>query len=185
MNDELKALLNEVRDLYVRRLTAVVAELATDGSEVLSERVLYDESGSVAEEGPFLLPMRVDAVVVGGEEAETVSIDSKQMLSFPPMLDTVSGVELEVRKFTWDAVRIRVEPASLTLDPLFGWFREHFAADKNGDGVLGVVHVMSDPAADGDALTFDVDLGTAPVDAFEALLDACRTAGAKRILVGG
>ena len=46
------------------------------------------------------------------------------------------------------------------------------------------VHFLSDPEISDGAVTFAVDLGTAPVETFEGLLDALEMTGAKRCDIG-
>jgi hypothetical protein len=43
---------------------------------------------------------------------------------------------------------------------------------------------MSDPILQGKTLTFSVDFGTSPVEAFEEMIDALRNTGAAEVEVG-
>jgi hypothetical protein len=46
------------------------------------------------------------------------------------------------------------------------------------------VHFISDPEISTGAIIFTIDLGTAPVEAFEDLLDALESMGAKHCEIG-
>ena len=47
--------------------------------------------------------------------------------------------------------------------------------------ISGVIHFISDPKREDVATIFEVDFGSAPVEAFEELLDAFQASGAKKI----
>ena len=48
----------------------------------------------------------------------------------------------------------------------------------------GAVHFLSDPEVTNRTIKLEADLGSAPVEAFEELLDACVLAGATNVLIG-
>ena len=52
------------------------------------------------------------------------------------------------------------------------------------DDLSGVVHFMSDPESQGDCYLVTFDLGSAPVETFETLLDAFISVGAKSVEIG-
>jgi hypothetical protein len=70
--------------------------------------------------------------------------------------------------------------------PLQAWFHRWFRPDEDGtgDSLLGAVHFLSDPKVSEYKVGFEVDLGSAPVEAFEELLDAVEALGGRRCEIG-
>ncbi len=66
-------------------------------------------------------------------------------------------------------------------DWFIGWFQEN---DPTDDVLLGGVHFLSDPEYEHDYSQISIDLGTAPVESFEELLDAIGQMGATRVQIG-
>ena len=65
------------------------------------------------------------------------------------------------------------------------WFRAWFEGDDGtSEPPFGVVHFLSDPDQVGETTRFSIALGTAPVEAFEALRDAVTTMGFREARVG-
>jgi len=62
-------------------------------------------------------------------------------------------------------------------------FHESSPSDVLED-LSGVVHFMSDPELQGDRYDISLDLGSAPVETFESLLDALVLVGAKSVEIG-
>ena len=77
-------------------------------------------------------------------------------------------------------------PETTRWQPLQHWFWHWFKenAGEHNEALAGAVHFLSDPEVSDGAVTFAVDLGTAPVEAFEDLLDALETMGARRCEIG-
>jgi hypothetical protein len=143
----------------------------------------------VACEGALGLPLRVDLVTIsGGEVGAQFRIDSGRMITFAPFSFEWEGrLRVRLMAFTWDCLNFRVVPAREDWGPLVTWFREWFDKEGEGEaGTLGVVHFLSDPEAETDGtVRFQADLGTAPVGAFEGLLDAVAALGVAEVVVGG
>lgn len=178
-------LIDAVRDSYLRQFQAAVAEQLRVAGRVLTEVALRDGSGAPVGEGLLQLPMRLDIVPMqGGQPGATVSVDSESRMGFKTV-EFLWGRQLRVSlsSFCWDNLRADLSVAE--WKPLQQWFLKWFSAADDGDGEpLGVVHFLSDPkpAPVGHSLT--VDLGTAPVQAFEELLDAVEASGARTIVIG-
>jgi hypothetical protein len=120
--------------------------------------------------------------------ATTLSIDTERMLSFES-ISFMSGAGLEVRlgPFQWQAMRLRVQlPETARWQPLRHWFWRWFKekASEHNEALTGAAHFLSDPEVSDGTVTFAVDLGTAPVEAFEDLLDALEVMGAKHCEIG-
>ena len=70
--------------------------------------------------------------------------------------------------------------------PLKEWFWHWFQQEEDGgeDSLLGAVHFLSDPEVSGKMVVFEADLGSAPVEAFEELLDAVASLSVKQCEIG-
>ena len=178
-------IIDAVRGGYLRQFEATTAEQSAQG-RVLTEVALRDESGAPVGEGSLQLPMRLDIVPMrGGQPGPTVSVDSESRTDFEPV-EFAWGDQLHVRlaPFWWDSVRVTLSIDDWTL--LRQWFMKWFRADVDGDGqALGVVHFLSDPEPGASGYSLTLDLGTAPVQAFEELLDAVEASGATAVAIGG
>jgi hypothetical protein len=182
-------LLDQIRQHYLDRLEAAAEQLrSAGGTEVVLEAALRTRDGSPAVEGTLGLPLRIDvAVIKDGEVSETLNVDTETMLSFDPLQFDWGALAVELHPFAWDAASFRLEgvEAEGGWRPLQDWFWRWFLADEEeGDEPLGAVHFLSDPDLTAGHADFSVDLGSAPVEAFEELLDAATALGAGRCLFG-
>lgn len=177
-------LLDAIRKAYVERLGAAVR----GDEDAIPEPALRTKDGSLAREGPLSLPLRGD-VFSGGQ---VVSVDSDRMVSFEP-LEFVweKSLRVELRPFHWDSVPVEFKGIGFRTDwrTLVNWFEVWFDGEEqrrpDRDGLLGVVHFLSDPKQSEESVTFSVDLGSASVEAFEELLDIAVKLGAGGVTIGG
>ena len=182
---KLGELLEKVREVYVDRLTKAMA--ASPGAT--PEPVLRRRDGTVAREGALSLAMRADFAREAGASHETVSVESVSLARFEPLRFEWSDVPVELGPFFWDALRLSLVgvPTVVPFDALRDWFERWFDADAeatHGGSVEHVVHSMSDPVATPEGCELEIDLGSAPVEAFEELLDAATSLGPVRVTVG-
>lgn len=185
-------LLEMVRQDYVDHLQATAGELAADGARVVYEVPFRDENGGIATEGALKLPARIDLAVGKNGKVESVQVEAEGVFRFDGSVDLTweNGMAVQVFPFGWDLMPVRLEGLGSSPDwaPLQQWFERWFmeAGEEDGDGsaVREVVHYLSDPdvAAEGAKLT--ADMGTAPLEAWQDLLDACAACGAKKVVVG-
>lgn len=182
-------LLDQVRQYYVDRFIKTRDELlAEQNTRLILEPELRGDDGIVITDGVLQLPLRTDMAVIKDAAAKTLSIDTERMLSFDPV-SFIWGAGLAVRlgPFQWQAVRLQVAlPETTRWQPLQHWFRRWFKenAGEHNEALAGAVHFLSDPELSDGAVTFATDLRTAPVEAFEDLLDALEMMGAKRCEIG-
>jgi hypothetical protein len=185
-------LLDEVRAFYLKEFASAAAYLAEDGSEVWFEPAIRDEQGNLAYDGPLNLPMRADLISVrDGEPQDRLQVDTEAMLSFDAFsFEWPGGVELRLAPFQWEVCAVRAKCVKVPVDwsPLKRWFLKWFDTEDtnkpNPQGFFEVLHFMSEPTLQGQTLSVSVDLGTAPVEAFEELIDALRNIGAAEVEVG-
>jgi hypothetical protein len=190
---KLGELLDEIRQYYLERLRAQIAKERAGAAQVISEPSLRNAAGDVVREGPLSLPLRVDITVVDrGGSSRTLRVETPQQLSFEPVeLQWSSRLSVTLAPFSWNAcpVALCVEQNTETnLAPLIDWFERWFDADDTFEadelGISSVVHFMSDPSVDDNEVSFQVDFGSAPVSAFEELLDAAEQLGTESATIG-
>lgn len=179
-------LFTQIRELNVRAL----ARALTLHPDAHVEPTFYTDDGDIAVDGPFDLPCRMDLIpVVDDEAGESVMVTPPTALSFDPLTVTLAGgVEFIVSPFGWDQAAFTVSlPVGSSLEPLLQWFWHWFdEADDNDpgpDGLYGVAHYLSDPEFAGGKLAFEVDFGSAPVEALDDLVAVLVEMGATRIEV--
>jgi hypothetical protein len=181
-------LLDNIREHYLSRFSAELDSRAAAGTRVLTEVAFRDASGAPSSEGPYDLPARSDVVVINdGKATEVLNVDTDTMLSFQPISFDWDSARVTLGPFQWNWCEVHVAGESVAAEPIVAWFRSWFRDDEDGSpgNLLGAVHFMSDPEVDaGNHLSFAVDLGSAPVEALEELLDATRSAGANEVTVG-
>jgi hypothetical protein len=84
-----------------------------------------------------------------------------------------AGLEVRLGPFQWQAMRLQVPlPETTRWQPLQRWFWRWFKenAGEHNEAPAGAVHFLSDPEVSDGAVTFVVDLGTAPVEASRTCL---------------
>lgn len=178
-------LLDAIRDQYLGQFRARL------GPGWLAETAYRLGHGELAREGPLRLPLRLDLVEMTEAGGKPVAVDSEVMLSFEPFeVEWAGGLSVRVQPFVWDYCIVRC--TGLTASPdwkhLTDWFEHWFDPEDirpaGADGLSGVVHFLSDPEPDGSGFRFQLDLGSASVEAFEELLDALRDSGAAQVQIG-
>jgi hypothetical protein len=181
-------LLDRIRELYLAAFVAEAERRRRPGVRVQCESTLLTASGEPACEGALGLPLRVDLVVLsGGEVVEKHRVVSGRMIAFAPIsFDWVGRLRVRLGPFFWDCLDFRIPaPPGADWGPLAAWFREWFDEEDEGeDGLFGVVHFLSDPQTEDGGVCFQADLGSAPVEAFEGLLDAVAALGAPEVVIG-
>lgn len=179
-------IIDAVRANYLRQFAAAVAEQCSVAGRVLTEVAIRDKSGAPVGEGTLQLPMRLDIVPLsGGRPGPAVSVGSESKIVFAPAkFRWGEQLRVTLMPFWWDSAHVSVSVTD--WEPLQHWFIHWFSPDDDGDGQpLGVVHFLSDPEPDSVGHSLTLDLGTAPVQAFEELLDAIGACGATAVVVGG
>jgi hypothetical protein len=185
-------LLDNIRERYLTEFRDCIAYVKQNGMEAMCEAAYCDENGAMAREGILHLPLRLDVVgVADGEAKDTIRVDSDSMLSFEPIdFDWRGGLPIRLAPFHWDSCHVRATgiQKAANWSHLRRWF-DHWFDDEDtrhpdGDGLCGVIHFLSDPKQEGAATTFEVDFGSASVEAFEGFLDALQDSGATKIEIG-
>lgn len=183
-------LLDQVRQYYLDRLVAAAEEKARNKkTSVILEPALRNQDGVAVVEGALQLPLRKDvAVLQKGVVKELLTIDTQGMLSFEPIAFTWGkSLRVVLGPFQWQQMPFRIpHPRKKVWKPLQSWFWRWFKEEEDGgdEGLLGTVHFLSDPEVSEKTVLFETDLGSAPVEAFEELLDALAALGIKQCEMG-
>ncbi|MDB6028230.1 MAG: hypothetical protein JWM68_4453 [Verrucomicrobiales bacterium] len=192
LNMTVHELLHEIRSYYTRHVLEALAETPSEGSRVMREAALRDANGTLTSNGLLGLPLRHDLYLISAtQDPECFELDVNGLLSFEPATFNL-GEEMPVLRmapFQWDRCLLRVTGLWVAFDRqiLRDWFHRWFDGDDthqpNEQGFFGVVHSLSDPVIEGEVITFQIDFGSAPIEAFEQLIDVFQTLGATRIEV--
>lgn len=173
-------LLAKIRDFNVAALAAEIAR----SPGAIAEPALRTSDGELATDGRLALPVRVD---LAREGDGTVMVDADRSVSFEPFsLDR--GLLLTVHPFGWDYLSCSVDRAASDVGPslrewYLSWFDTEDRNEPDSTGLFGVVHFASDPAPTGSGCSFFLDLGSAPVDAFDSLVASMSQAGVTAMTV--
>jgi hypothetical protein len=184
-------LLNQIRDYYVSRFIDAFHEHSADGDATIAhEPAFCNADGDIITEGQFALPARGDLLIIrDGVVSDSIRIDTDGMLSFEPIAFEwpESKVHVDLRPFQWNWMQLRIYGLRPDVDwtPIHDWFIRWFQEnDPAADELLGGVHFLSDPERIDELSQLSIDLGTAPVEAFEELLDAIGQLGTDRVQIG-
>ena len=184
-------LLDEIRDYYVNRfIDAINEQSLADGVALTHEPAFCDSNGDVVIEGELAVPSRVDLLVISdGAVSDSILIDTDGMVSFEPIAFDwpENNLNVDLHPFQWNWMQVRIFGLKTNTDwaPIRDWFIGWFQENDPTDGeLLGGVHWLSDPEYGDDYSQLSIDLGTAPVESFEELLDAIGQMGATRVQIG-
>lgn len=184
-------LLDEIRDYYINRfIDAINEQSLADGVTLTHEPAFCDSNGDVVTEGELAVPSRVDLLVISdGAASDSILIDTDGILSFEPIAFDwpENDLNVDLHPFQWNWMQVRIFGLKTNTDwaPIRDWFIGWFQENDPADGeLLGGVHWLSDPEYGDDYSQLSIDLGTAPVESFEELLDAIGQMGATRVQIG-
>ncbi len=186
-------LLEMIRQDYIDHLTATAEDLEAEGAEVMFEPAFRDDKGEVALEGVLKLPARVDLLAKrvedGKEDVEPVQVAAEGVFKFDGGIDVTweNGMKVKVYPFGWDMMPVRMEGLGdvANFEPLQQWFWRWFAEPEELEGpAQEVVHYLGDPETKEGVTLLMADMGTAPLEAWQDLLDACAALGAKSVTIG-
>lgn len=186
----LSDLLTRIRDYYVDRFREQLkVPPESPEHQIQSEDVVMDLNGKPQTEGFLDLPLRIDLLVIEGKEAsKTIIVDTEKLLAFQPFSVMWQHLAVRIAPFKWNSLRLTCTGVDrlVSWEPLKEWFHQWFMPRESvhAKEPAGVVHFLSDPTWDGDLVTFTADLGSAPVAAFENLLDALAKLPIKQVQFG-
>lgn len=180
-------LISAIRHPYVTLLAETAAAQAC-----VVEPALLDKDGDVMPEGTLNTGSRLDLVMTGEDgDDEAVRVDSSTQLAFEPFEFDIDAMRVVVAPFAWDWASLDIEglPEDVAHEVLRDWFVRWFEEDESNvlddNGLLGVVHFISDPVERPEGgVSVNVDLGSSPVEVIDDLLFRLLDAGANRVGIG-
>jgi hypothetical protein len=186
----LTELLEQIRREYIEQLYAIIDEknMVSD-QRVIPEPALRGEDGRLALEGELELPSRTDIAVLQGDDLlEMFNIEPGKPLPFDAVeFDWGKTLHVDMGPFSWQAFGVAMpRDEGYVWAPLQDWYWKWFHEEDDSDSaeLMGAVHYLSDPAIEGDIVQFSIDLGSAPIAAFEELLDAISASGVSLCAIG-
>ncbi|WP_314971992.1 hypothetical protein [Comamonas testosteroni] len=146
-----------------------------------------NSDGTLATEGAWSLPCRVDAIPASENSAEPAKVDSQTRLEFEPIHFRLGDSAVERQPFVWDWLSLQVQGLAeeKASNALIDWFNDWFDRDDENEpdkvGLQQVVHFMSDPQVLAEGVKATMGLGSATVEGLEDLLLALSYAGAAQL----
>ncbi len=145
---------------------------------MVPEAALRDKDGKLLRRGTPMTPVRVDLVtLLNGQVRDGMDIESETMPGFPKFsLRWKHVLPVVISPFAWNACPVRMVQADEGIEPITEWFEEWFDADEvktpGEDGLLGVVHSIRREPGEASVVHLSIDLGSAPIEAFEEMIEA-------------
>lgn len=189
LESALVEVLEPVRDLAIGQLLHELARALERGADVRQEPMVRDRHERVAREGALHLPRRSDLAVTEGGRTVMQRVQAPGALTFEPVeVSRPEGLVALVRPFSWDAARLVAETPekSPNWTPLRLWFLEAFQSryGELAPDLDGAVHSLVGPERTAKGWSFEVDLGSAPVDTVGEMIDAFAQSGVRRLVFG-
>jgi hypothetical protein len=182
-----RKVLSHLRDLTIATIESSRSSFAFGGIEVVTESVIRQAEG-IPHRSAAELPMRTDvAILVGPQRSlSPIAVLSPPFAHEPLRLMTDEKLPVAVGDLAWDACRVRArgprDPLQReTADWFWRWFDAKDTKAPDEKGFRDVIHALSFGAYQDGTLTFDVDFGSAPVDALDDLLRSLRRASASSV----
>ena len=187
----LRELLTTVRGHYVDFWRAAIRE---ERSRVLEGTVavgvqLAIGDGTNPHRSRFNLPFRVDLIMGTAKAPELLTVVHEQRVGFDPIAqDFPEGFCVAIEPFSWEScdvlARGGLEDWRLPLAWFERWFDREDQKPEDADGLAPVIHEMTEPKETQLGLSFTVDFGAAPIEAFLELMVTLHESGLTDLRVG-
>lgn len=189
LGNDLYGVLEPIRDLAVGQLLREISFALERGADVRHEPMIRDDAGRIVRDGALHLPRRGDLELTENGRTLLQRIRTDKRLSFEPITVSRSdGFVAVVCPFRWDAATLLVENDEDTLSwtPIRRWFLEAFQSryGELSPDLDGTAHVLIGPRQVQRGSEFEIDFGSAPIEAFPEMLDAFALSGARRVVIG-
>lgn len=179
-------LLDKIRDYYLDRLIEEANAIDSNKGLIL-EPAIRDSEGNVILEGFFNSGSKVDfAILENNEVIDSVNVDTEGMVSFNEIIfNWEESLEVVLSPFQWNYCSLEILGNSVNWKPIEKWYKDWFEEKPSENGSLfNCVHFISEPEPTNKGQRIYVDFGTAPVLAFEEILDSIIKAGALKVEIG-
>ena len=185
-------LLDDIRNTYLSLVRTRISDACNSQRRVIVEPSLRNSSGELVCEGHFDLPMRVDMYFLNSDSiGNSAHVDSPLLPEFAPFpVHWNSQMTVTIAPFCWDSCDflLRKSISQDDVKEIVAWFMDCFDPDDlnsaDEDGLQGVVHFLSDPEISESSTFFQIDFGSASIDAFTRLLDIISSLGVSEVSVG-
>jgi hypothetical protein len=179
--ENLIALLTQIREHYLGVLTSSLKEFQHEFSPAAPELLL-----EVGRETAYAFRLfRIDMASNVGGQSKMQDVNPSTHLNFPPQsFAPFPGLALTLNPIAWNGVDFTIHAIS-NWDGLEEWTLRWLDVDdshpQDENGLQGVIHSVTTPEVSDGSTAFSVDFGSAPVAAFEELLQLLVNLGAKRV----
>ncbi len=130
---------------------------------------------------------RIDYLISENEQYHDIIIEGRSTSVEPNEYKLKNGLSLFLKPVSWTFMEFICDKFDTESLKFVDWcnhwmnLNESFAKDPNG--FAGVLHSISMPASDDVSTTFVVDFGSAPMLAFDSLLDVLSELGVVNVLI--
>jgi Lon protease-like protein len=177
-----RALLSDLREVTRGVLSTMARSYGALRKNLVLEAASRTASGALSlnEAG---LPLRVDLLTTSNGKASPLTHVSAGVAHERTVFVHKGGLRVTLGDMSWDSCHVAIggdlQPAKKAVGEWYWkWFDKEGGWPSDEAGLHGVVHELT---FDPDGASFDVDLGSAPVEAFEELLDVFSTTGVERV----
>jgi hypothetical protein len=187
--------LRQAREKYVDGYRRVLREKREQGLNCQPEVWVDPNAGPESESDesqppPPPHPLCVDIVVESDERPEMVMVTAGEFMSGARVGTLRAGeVEAKIYPFHWEECPVWVRHPEPDWSMLANWRQRWMNPDAEAvgdddDGLHGVVHYLGRSMAEGGGHLYQMDFGSAPVEAMTELLEAFARMGVSEIEVG-
>jgi hypothetical protein len=176
-----------VREEYVDKYRLALRELRNEGIlfgvEVLAQPKVVPVDQQLSQ------PARHDIVIRHNDQPDEI-LRLEKVADAAPLRGTlqIKNVPVKVYTVAWAAFSLWVRLARPVWTRLEPWKKKWLEVGPGGepdnDGLMGVVHSISAPTSEGGGFLFELNFGSAPVDALTELIDLLVEMGANEIELG-
>lgn len=171
-------LLAAVRKPYAQQLSQAILSV-----EAHIEPAFRNQEGHLAVEGGLGLPCRADYIPCNGN-GMPVTVDATSRAAFESISVAYKNCSILIHPFGWDWVVVTVsglseaQVAEIAKAWFLRWFDPEDTNDPNDEGLYGVVHFLGEPEVVSEGIQLTLDLGSAPPEALDELLEQVSIHGA-------
>lgn len=185
---EVVRVLGVIREKYLDHFRRAARAERAKGPLAVGLSVVIGD-GSNPHGSRFNLPIHIDLVAGSAENPRIMKVELDTYVSFDPVeVQLPGGVAIRVGPFQWDWCPVAAKGDADDWSRVLAWFEKWFDRAERGaedaDGLCPVIHEMTEPEIDGDEVSFSVDFGSAPTEAFLDLMSALHERGMKDVRAG-
>lgn len=130
---------------------------------------------------------RIDFLITEDEQYHAIVIEGRSTSVEPNEYKMKSGLSLFLKPVSWTCMEFICDKFDTEALQFVDWYKYWMDIDEtfpqDTDGLSGVLHSITVPTTDDATTSFVVDFGSAPIAAFDSLLDALSALGVKSVLL--